>query len=246
VGGSAPEAGLLVFSSRARNESCSVTRNVRNLGDDELAVRIIDANGTVIDERDVGADRQVTFVVDHFLVTVPLFVQAGDDAPVELAQVGPYAPCDAPTGTVPTSPTTPTSAPPSTSTPTSTPTTPATTTTPTSAPTRTSPSPEPTVTTLGPPTTLPPSVGTVTTVAVDDPPATPATVAPTATAPPVSVLSAQVTVPGGGTTRLPTTGASTRPTLVLGLSAIAVGAAFLLTARTSRRRLALAEGHDEA
>jgi LPXTG-motif cell wall-anchored protein len=52
-------------------------------------------------------------------------------------------------------------------------------------------------------------------------------------APPVSVLGARVG--GPAVDRLPTTGTDTRPTVLLGLSSLAVGAAFLLTARTVRR-----------
>lgn len=217
--------GLLVFGSRSRNDSCSVTRNVLNRTDGEVAVRVLSSGGQELDARTVGAGGQVTFVIHHDVVTVPLLLQAGGEAPVELAQVGPFPPCDEqPATTVP-----PTTVPPTTGPTTAPPATTPSTTVPTTAPSSTVP--EPTVTTLSPPTTAPSTGPSTTTSAPSVAPATTPT-SRVASAPPVSVLSAQVG--GPSISRLPTTGADTRPTVVLGLSSIAVGAAFLLSARTAR------------
>lgn len=212
------DEGLLVFASRSRNESCSVTRNVLNRTGGALDVRVLSSSGEELDARTLGGGQQVTFSIHHDVVTVPLLLQVGGDEPVELAQVGPFAPCDQPGTTVPptTAPTTPTTGPAVTTTP--APTTPSTPST----------VPEPTVTTMSTGGTVP--AGPTTSAPSVSPATTPTT--RVAGAPPVSVLSAQVTTPS--LTRLPTTGGQTRSTLVLGLSSIAVGLAFLLSARTAR------------
>jgi len=231
VDGSEPEDGVLVFGSRSRNESCSVTRNVLNRTARSLRFEVLDAGGATLVERQLAAGGQVTFVIDHAHVTVPLLLRVGDDAPVELAQVGPYPPCDAPATTAP-----PVTAPAPTVAPPAVPDTPAD-----PAPPAPPSSPEaPPVTTLTPGPTTPISLAPPTTVPVEAGEVPLPTVAPTslATAPSVSVLGVQVTSPGSSVGRLPTTGADARPTVAIGTSAIAVGLAFVLTSRQGRRRRA--------
>lgn len=228
------DEALLIFSARGRNTSCSVSRNVLNRTGADVAVRVLDAGGVELARRSVAAGRQVTITIDHTVVTVPLVFQAGDGPPVELAHVGPYAPCDTPSSTPPTSTpptTTPSTAPPTTGPPTSPPTT-GPTTEPTPVPTTTAPAPPggPTVTTLADPEPTPPLVP-VPTAPPTSGPAVAAASGPSSP-PPVSVLGRQVGDPS--LQRLPTTGGDTRSTALFGLCSIAVGAAFLLTSRRAQ------------
>jgi hypothetical protein len=236
VGSAGNGGGLLVFNDISRNPSCSLTRNVINQADVTVSLRVLAADASELDVRQLAPGQQITIVIDHTVVTVPLFFRVDGDEPVEVAQVGPVEGCDAPAPTTSVEP--PTSGP-TTSTPSSTSTSP---TTSAPGPTTSAPGPGPTTSAPGPTTSAPgPTTSApITTPGVPSTPLLPPTAPLASVSPSLPTTSPTTwfaaTVSGASTpSPLPVTGARVRGTAFAGLATVAGG--LLLVGFGWRRRL---------
>ena len=187
-----------------RNPSCSATRDIRNNSGISADIRIHNDAGLTLSHSEVAPGEHSVLVIDHNVITVPIFIQVNGGPLVELTQVGPLARCGE------SVPTTTTTEPPSTTTTQGTTTTTSATTTTTAATTTT-------------------TAGTTTTAIL---PTT--TVAPTTSVAPSTSISPTVTTASPAVDirpapkTLPVTGRNVRMAVVLAVGLVVGGMAYVV------------------